>query len=208
LFGPFGANPNLKPEESTTQEAGLQVMSPDKKMEFTITGFNRTIKDVIIYVANGYENRDKQHDYGAELEAAYSLNERLSIKINYAYVDGKITQKISSKDTAYYNLIRRPKNNAHLFINYRVTKNFFISSSLQITGKRTDTYYDPISFLPSEVDLKPYALCNLYAEYGFRQKKFNVFVDAKNLTDKKNYYEIYGYAVQGFNVTGGIRFKL
>ena len=122
LFGPFGANPNLKPEESTTQEAGLQVMSPDKKMEFTITGFNRTIKDVIIYDANGYENRDKQHDYGAELEAAYSFNERLSIKINYAYVDGKITQKISSKDTAYYNLIRRPKNNAHLFINYQVTK--------------------------------------------------------------------------------------
>jgi outer membrane receptor protein involved in Fe transport len=58
------------------------------------------------------------------------------------------------------------------------------------------------------VDLEAYALWNLYAEYGFRKKKFNVFVDAKNLTDKKNYYEIYGYGVQGFNVTGGIRFKI
>ncbi len=208
LFGPFGANPNLKPEKSTTQEAGLQAMFLDKKLELTITGFNRDIKDVIIYDANGYENRDKQHDYGAELEAGYSFNERLSIKINYAYVDGKITQKIAGKDTAYYNLIRRPKNNAHLFINYQVNKNFLISSSLQITGKRTDTYYDPISFLPSVIDLEAYTLWNLYAEYGFRKKKFNIFVDAKNLTNKKNYYEIYGYGVQGFNVTGGVRFKI
>ena len=208
LFGPFGSNPNLKPEKSTTQEAGLQAMFLDKKLELTITGFNRNINDVIIYGANGYENRDKQHDYGAELEARYSFNERLSIKINYAYVDGKITQKISSKDTSYYNLIRRPKNNAHLFLNYQASKNFFISSSLQITGKRTDTYYDPISFLPSEVGLEAYTLWNLYAEYSFSKKRLTVFVDAKNLTNNKKYYEIYGYSVQGFNITGGIRFKI
>ena len=157
----------------------------NKKLELTVTGFNRNIKDVIIYEANGYENRDKQHDYGAELEAGYSFNEQLSFKINYAYVDGKITQKISGKDTVYYNLIRRPKNNAHLFVNYQASKNFFISSSLQITGKRTDTYYDPISFLPSEVDLKDYTLWNLYAEYSFRKKKLNVLVDTKKPLQKE-----------------------
>jgi len=208
LFGPFGANPNLKPEKSTTQEAGLQTMSRNKKLEVTITGFNRNITDVIIYEANGYENRDKQHDYGGELEAGYSFNERLSFKINYTYVDGKITQKISGKDTSYYNLIRRPKNNTHLFVNYQPCKNFFVSTSLQVTGKRTDTYYDPTTFLPSEVALRSYALWNLYAQYSFIKKKLNLFVDAKNLTNKKNYYEIYGYSVQGLNITGGIRFKI
>ena len=208
LFGPFGANPNLKPEKSATQEAGLQAMLLKKKFEFTITGFDRNISDVIIYEANGYQNRDKQHDYGAELEAGYSFNRQLSLKINYAYVDGRITQKIAAKDTSYYNLVRRPKNNAHLFINYRVNENFFISTSLQFTGKRTDTYYDPTTFLASEVNLKAYALWNLYAEYTLLKKKLNLFLDAKNLTNKKNYYEIYGYSVQGLNVTGGIRFKI
>jgi vitamin B12 transporter len=208
LFGTFGANPNLKPEKSATQEAGLQAMLLNKKLEFTVTGFNRNIKDVIIYESNGYENRDKQHDYGAELEAGYSINQQLSVKINYAYVDGKITQKIAAKDTSYYNLIRRPKHNAHLVVNYQASKNFFISSSLQITGKRTDTYYDPMTFLPSAVELKAYALWNLYAQYRFLKKKLSVFVDAKNLTNKKNYYEIYGYGVQGLNITGGIRFKI
>ena len=90
----------------------------------------------------------------------------------------------------------------------RSTKDFFISSSLQITGKRTDTYFDPIRFLPSQVDLKAYVLWNPYAEYSFCKKKLNVFADAKNLTNKKDYYEVYGYSVQGLNITGGIRFKL
>jgi len=208
LFGTFGANPNLKPEKSTTQEAGLQAMLLNKKFEFTVTGFNRNIEDVIIYASNGYENRDKQHDYGAELEAGYSLNKRVSVKINYAYVDGRITQKIAAKDTSYYNLIRRPKHNAHLFVNYQPCRNFFISGSLQITGNRTDTYYDPMTFLPSQVELKAYALLNLYAEYGFMKRKLNIFIDAKNVTNNKNYYEIYGYGVQGINITGGIRFKI
>jgi len=206
LFGPFGANPHLKPEKSNTQEAGLQATVAEKKLDLTVTGFNRSINDVIIYGFNGYENRDKQHDYGAELEAGYSINKKINIKVNYAYVDGKITQKLTTKDTTYYNLIRRPKHNVHLFAGYQVSKNLFFSSSLQVTGKRVD--YDFSSFPSSEVDLKGYALWNFYAEYGFLKKKLNIFADIKNITNKKDYYEVYGYNVQGINVTGGLRFQL
>lgn len=208
LFGPFGSNPNLKPEKSSTQEGGLQAGLLNKKLQFTIAAYNRNIKDVIIYGFNGYENRDKQHDYGAELEASYDISKKINLKINYAYVDGKITQKLSGKDTAYNNLIRRPKNNLHLLIGYHAAKNLFISSSLQVTGKRTDTYYDPNTFLPSQVELRSYALWNAYAEYDFLDKKLNVFVDVKNITNNKEYYEVYGYSVQGTNVNAGIRFKL
>jgi vitamin B12 transporter len=208
LFGPFGSNPNLKPEKSNTEEAGVQTALLEKKLEFTITGFNRIINDVIIYGFNGYENRDKQHDYGAELEVSYAICKQLNIKLNYAYVDGKITQKMAGKDTAFYNLIRRPKHNVHLFAGYQVNKNLFISSSLQITGKRIDNYFNPVTSIPSQVDLKGYALWNLYAGYNLLRKKLNIFVDVKNLTNKKNYYEVYGYSVQGLNVTGGLRFQL
>jgi vitamin B12 transporter len=206
LFGPFGANPGLKPEKSNTQEAGLQAALAEKKLELTITGFNRTISNVIIYGFNGYENRDKQHDYGAELEAGYSFSNQISFKINYAYVDGKITQKLTAKDTTYYNLIRRPKHNIHLVAGYQVNKNLFISSSLQITGKRTD--YDYSSFPASVVNLDAYALWNLYAAYTLSNKKLSIFTDIKNITGKKDYYEVYGYNVQGINVTAGLRFQL
>jgi vitamin B12 transporter len=206
LFGPFGANPNLKSEKSNTQEAGLQTAMLEKKLELIVTGFNRTINDVIIYGFNGYENRDKQHDFGSELEVSYTVNKKINIKANYAYVDGKITQKLAGKDTTFYNLIRRPKHNIHLFAGYQVNKNLYASSSLQITGKRIDNNF--LTFPSTQVELKAYALWNVYAEYNFLKKKLNVFIDAKNLTNKKNYYEVYGYSVQGLNVTGGLRFQL
>ena len=208
LFGPYGANPGLKPEKSTSLEAGLQTALLNKKLQFIVTGFNRTINDVIIYGNNGYENRDKQHNYGAEIEASYFVNKQLSLKINYAYVDGKITQKLPGKDTAYNNLIRRPKNNVQFFISYKLTENFLISSSLQVTGKRVDTYFDPVSFISRPVNLKSYALLNLYAEYSMLKKKLNFFADVKNITDNKSYYEIYGYNVQGLNATVGVHFQL
>jgi len=198
----------LKPEKSSTQEAGLQAALLESKVEFTIAAYNRDSKDVIVYGATTYENRDKQHDYGGELDASYAVSKNMNIKISYAYVDGNITQKLAGKDTTYYNLIRRPRHNAHLFISYRATKNLFITSSLQITGKRTDTYFDPVSFLSSQVDLKTYVLWNAYAEYAFLDKKLHVFADVKNITNNKDYYEVYGYSVQGVNITAGIRFKL
>ncbi|HRH49116.1 MAG TPA: TonB-dependent receptor [Panacibacter sp.] len=209
LFGQFGGNPNLKPEKSNTQEAGVQASLAEKKLSFTITGFNRNIKDVIIYGPQyTYENRDKQHDFGAELELNYTPTNQISFKASYTYIDGEIKQKLQGKDTTFYNLIRRPKNTINLFAGYQITKSFFISSSLQLVGKRIDTYYDPFTYLPSQVDLKSYALWNVYAEYKLLNGKLNVFVDAKNLTNKKNYYEVYGYSVQGTNVTVGVRFKL
>jgi vitamin B12 transporter len=208
LFGPFGSNPGLKPEKSNTQEAGIQSWLPGERLEFIITGFNRIINNVIIYGNNGYENRDKQHDYGAEAELNFQISHTVDIKLTYDYVNGKITQKTGNKDTSYFNLIRRPKNNLHVFAACKFTKKFLVSGSLQLTGKRTDTYYDPVTFIPSEVDLKTYAILNLYTSYAFFKNRLSVFVDAKNIANNRNYYEVYGFGVPGINITTGARFQL
>jgi vitamin B12 transporter len=155
-----------------------------------------------------YVNRDQQNDHGAHAEINYA-NKKISFKASYSYIYGKGKQKISTgKDSTFYNLIRRPKNNACLFMSYKINPDFFVSSSLQITGKRTDIYFDPVTFNNSQVNLKAYVLWNLYAEYSFLKNKLNFFADAKNLANKKNYYEIYGYNVQGFALTVGLRFQL
>jgi vitamin B12 transporter len=206
LFGPFGGNADLKPEKSSIQEAGLQSSVLNNKLDFTFSAFNRVINDVIIYNFSGYENRDKQHDHGAEVELNYAITRQFNLKLTYDYVDGKITQKLSNKDTTYHNLVRRPKNNVHAFLQYHVN-NFTASTSLQLTGKRIDTYYDPVTFIPRQVDLKSYALINLYVAYSFYKNKLNVFIDAKNLANKTDYYEVYGFGVASFNLTGGIRFQ-
>jgi vitamin B12 transporter len=56
--------------------------------------------------------------------------------------------------------------------------------------------------------LDAYLLWNAYAEYKLLKNDLVIFADAKNLTNKKDYTEVYGYNVQGFTFNGGVRFKL
>jgi vitamin B12 transporter len=206
LFGMYGANPYLKPEKSATQEAGVQVFSSAKKLSVTVSGFNRVINDVIIYGNDGYINMNKQHDYGAQLDIIYN-SKRLDVKASYAYIDGKLTDKSFGKDSSYYNLLRRPKNAIKLFAGYHITPDLYVSTSLQVTGERSDIYYDQ-NFMPVQANLNAYTLWNAYAQYGFLKKRMNIFVDVKNITNNTNYYEVYGYAVQGTTLNAGLHFKL
>jgi vitamin B12 transporter len=210
LFGPFGANPGLKPETSRSIEGGIQMWAINKKLSALASYYDRDIKDVIIYqYPKGYTNRDRQKDHGVELEFQYAPDNRWNLKASYAFVDGELTQKIAGKDTSFYNLIRRPKHTINLFAGYQVTDNFFVSTSFQQFSKRDDVFYNPANFYtPEPKVLKAYFLWNAYAEYKLLNNGLVVFADAKNITNKKDYAEVYGYNVQGFTFNGGIRFKL
>jgi vitamin B12 transporter len=89
---------------------------------------------------------------------------------------------------------------------YQFNEQFFASMNVQFFSKRRDIFYDPITYDPEQKILAAYSLVSIYAEYEF-EKKVKLFVDVKNIFDKKDYYEIYGFTVQGINITGGIRFK-
>jgi vitamin B12 transporter len=210
LFGPFGANPKLKPEISHGVEGGVQAWLLDKQFSALVTYYDRDIKHVIVYeYPKGYINRDRQKDHGAEIELQYLSPQHWRIKATYAFVDGEITQKVSGKDTTFNNLIRRPKHTINLFAGYQVTDKFFVSTSVQHFSKRNDIFYNPANFYsPEPKVLGAYLLWNAYAEYKFVKNDLVLFADAKNLTNKRDYAEVYGYNVQGFTFNGGMRFKL
>ncbi|OLY93788.1 vitamin B12 transporter [Cnuella takakiae] len=210
LFGPFGANATLKPETSQSFQGGVQTWLADGKLSVRANYFDRTIKNVIIYDwRQGYQNRDKQHDKGAELELQYQPNQQWNFRANYTFVDGAITQKLQTKDTSFYNLLRRPKNTFNLFAGYQVSKAFFVSASLQYLGKRDDVFFNPANFWTAEnKSLEAYALVHAYAEYQLVNQRLRIFADVRNLANKKDYSEVYGYSVQGRNAQLGIRFTL
>jgi vitamin B12 transporter len=209
LFGPFGSNPSLKPEESHTLEGGIQVWSINKQTSARISYFYRDIKDIITYTfPNGYVNGDRQKDHGLEAEINYTPDNKWNLKATYAFVDGQITQNIGTKDTSFYNLIRRPKHSINLYAGVQLTPNFFVSSSVQWYSKRIDNFYNPANFYALEQKtLNAYALWNLYAEYKIKSS-CRLFINGKNILNNTNYAEVYGYNVQGISVQGGIRFGL
>ena len=213
LYDPYSGNPALKPEKSNTAEGGVQVFLNDR-LSVLADYFAREIKDVIFYsydpsISNyRYININKQHDHGIEAELNYSLNNLLSFKASYTYVTGHTTQQVGGKDTTINGLQRVPKSNFQFTAGLRPCKAFFISSSLQVTGQRSDVFYDPNPpYDQSNVNLNSYVLWNGYMELAL-PGGFQLFLDAKNLTDKKNYYEVYGYSVQGRTLTAGVHIKL
>ncbi|HEX5026048.1 MAG TPA: TonB-dependent receptor [Agriterribacter sp.] len=211
LYGPYGANPDLKPEESATLEGGVQATLFSGLLDARAVYFKREIENVIVYGPSyQVENLDKQKDHGLEIESALHITKQLSVKLFYAYVDGEVTTKSKtepSKDTTYANLIRRPKHSFGTNIGYQLTPHFFVSTQINSYSSREDQFFDMASYTTKPVVLKAYTLWNAYAEYSFARKRIKLFVDVKNITNSK-FEEVYGYATPGFNIIAGVRLTL
>jgi vitamin B12 transporter len=208
LYGKYGSNENLKPEKSTSIEAGVQTTLAENKIELRVVAFDRKIKDAIVYGPSFINiNQDRQHDKGFEIEPTFFINKNLTVRTSYAFVDGDVTTPNGAKDTTYFNLIRRPKHSFSINIACQASKNLFVNANLKTFSKRTDLFFDPVTFEQSTVELKAYALLDVYAEYKLADGKVKVFADAKNITNSK-YTEVYGFNTLGFNLNAGISFKL
>jgi len=208
LYGQFGANQNLLPQESKNAEGGIQYLSSEKQFDVRATVFSRKIENVIGYGATGYVNLNKQDDYGFEIESTIQVNDQLSIRAFYAFVDGEVTTKtFTNTDTTFNNLIRRPKNSFGVNIGYQITKSLFASVNVKTFGDRKDTFFDLNDFSTKSVNLSAYQLLDIYAEYKLVDGKVRLFVDAKNILNQ-DYAEVHGYNTLRFNINTGVSFKL
>lgn len=212
LYGTYGANPDLKPEKSTTYEGGVQASFFNNLIDARVVYFNREVKDVIVFRTSPSAmlmNFNKQKDHGFEIEPTININKDLQVKLYYTFLEGDLhTTTGAGKDTSYNNLIRRPKHSFGGTIGYNVTKNLFVSTTVYNYGKRYDLAFDnnpPYGSI--QVDLASYTLWNAYAEYRFLNNRIRIFADVKNITDAK-YQEVYGYGTQGTNITAGLAVRL
>lgn len=210
LFGPFGANPDLEPETGRTLEGGLQVWALDRSLSLVATYFNRDLKDAITYAfPDGYINRDRQEDHGVEAELQFRPSDRWTLRANYTYVDGEITQDLGGKDTSFYNLLRRPRHSINLYAGAQALPKLFLSLEVQSAAARQDVFFDPAQFYAAVPQtLAPYTLIHASAEWGRPGGSFRLFADLRNIGDRNEYYEVYGYNAQGFNGTAGVRLRL
>lgn len=192
LFGFFGPNPNLEPEENLTIEAGLEY-NTNNGLRLSTVYFNRDEENTIIFGESGFENAlEAATVQGVEVEVEVNLFENLSISANYTFtelVDGT--------------RIRLPKHRANASLGYDFSPKTFASLDLQYVGDRLDTDFATFS----NVDLEAYSLLNLYFSHKlFDDNKFKVFASVNNLLNE-DYFEILGFTTQGRNVSLGFNLK-
>ncbi len=207
LYSPYGGNKNLKPEVSVTSELGLEHYFDDKKIKTQFVVFSRNIKDVQIYYAGKYLNRDEQKDLGIEFETSFQLEKNTTLKTFYTFVDGTInTKNGAGKDTSFHNLLKRPKHSIGINLSTKITSRFSVSINAIWQSQRNDAYYDNSTFKTVQTKLDNYALLDIYAEYAFYKNKLKAFVNARNIADVK-YTEASGYNTLGRNIYAGVRFN-
>jgi vitamin B12 transporter len=194
LYGQFGANDQLKPETSANVQTGAHYFSTDKRFNLRANYFNRQIANIIIYGTKGYVNLSEQNNQGIEIEPTVQINNALSVRGFYAFVDGD-------------NLIRKPKNTFGVNVGYQATAKLFVSANFKAFDARKDSFFDLTDFETKTVDLSDYQLLDVYCEYKILKGKLAFFIDAKNILNQE-YYEVYGYSTLRFNANVGVSARL
>lgn len=188
LYGFYGPNPDLKPEENVTMEGGLEFKFSNK---FRVSGlyFNREEKNFVDYdFVTGYFNIDGLvRTHGAEIEVYSIPIERLNVKANYMYAENK-------DDAA----VRIPEHKGNLMVGYDICSNTFASLSYQYTGDRLDR---------GDVTLDAFSLLNFYVSYTTLENKMKFFAGMDNILNE-DYLEITGYTTKGRNVRVGFQLSL
>ena len=201
---------DLQPEKATTYEGGVHILSARNIYNVRLAVFKRDVTDGIAFYTDPatfqsyYVNRDKQNDWGFEIEPTFNIGTTVQFILSYSYVDGEITTPANGKDTSFFNLIRRPKQIFSATANYQVTKHLFVSGQLRSFGKRTDLDFS--SFPATTTTLSSYTLFDLYVEYKFK-KLIRLFASGRNLANV-TYSEALGFNALDRNFTAGMIFKL
>ena len=191
LFGFFGANPDLKPEENKTTEGGLEYNSKDG-IRLSGVYFNRNEKNTIVFTS-AYENSEEDATVqGFEVEAELDLIENLQLTANYTF-----TELIDGER------IRLPKHRANANLGYDFSNETYAAINLQYVGDRSDLDFSTFS----NTELDAYTLFNLYFSHKILDDKMKLFITLDNILNE-DYFEILGYTTRGRNVSVGFNLNL
>lgn len=201
LYSEYG-NKQLKPEESNNYEMGVQTFSNNNSNSFRVTAFKRDIRNLIIFYsdpvtfASQYINRDKQNDYGFELESSIAIGKKGSWVNNFTFVDGER----KNINIQVKNLSRRPNFTFNSVLTVQPAKGFILMPSFRFVGTRLKGQYDA-----GPAQMPQYYTIDCYAGYEFNNM-FRVFIDYRNITNQR-YFDIPGYNSRRSNFMTGISFN-
>ena len=198
LFGPFGANPDLDPEEDTTIEGGVEYR-PFKNFRISALYFNRREENRIQFVTidpdtfeSQFQNNPGTADFdGIEVELEISPIKNLQVSANYTYTNAE--EGLS---------LRIPENVFNASVNYSFSKNTNASVSYQQTSSRDDLDFNTFE----NVVLDNYGILSAYMGHRFNQK-IRVFANIENITNT-DYLEISNFTTRGVNFRVGVQLNL
>ena len=198
LYGPFGANTNLRPEENTTLEGGLEIRLKDI-FRFNAVYFNRLEEGRIEYVVidpdtfeSRYQNREGTNRVGGmEVEVAATLLDNVQLNANYTF---------TNLDTDV--VLRIPKHKWNAQLAYTFNQGTYVSVNYQHLSDRLDTDFNTFT----DMDLAAYGLLNVTAQHRICEH-VQLSASLDNVLNE-DYVELLNYTTRGRNFRIGMRLTL
>jgi len=192
LYYPWYGNASLKPERSSSWEAGIEKAFFSERLLLSLTYFREDYKDLIVPDPLTWQatNINRAEIKGVETGLRVSLAEDISLRAGYVNLDAE------DRETGE-RLSRRPMHRLNLELSGK--KGPFSSSIYYIyTGGRYDSAI--------KGNLPPYSVVNISASYRV-SNTLSTFMRIENLFDR-NYEEAGGYGRPGLSIYGGMKVTL
>jgi len=198
LFEPTYGDMNLRPEENTGWDLGVEQSLFGSTLTVGTTYFHNNFDDLINFDSSlsKYKNIGRAMTQGVELTAALRPMDELTLRAGYTYT------RTEDKETGL-ELLRRPRNKVSFDGDYRFLKNANVNLGMVYVGSRFDNVYDPATFASTRVKMGEYLVVNLAASYDI-SKSIRIFGRVDNLFDR-SYEEVAGYGTAGISAFGGIK---
>jgi vitamin B12 transporter len=196
-------NPALRPERTTSYEAGLVQEWFTRRLRTEVSAFDNAFQDLIVYVYPTWQNVQASHARGLEFSARVKAASWLSATAGYTRMWTRITRSYTP-DSIFYGIgqeiARQPGNAGSLSVALS-PRRWTLRAGAVLVGERQD----PDSYVFGVTRNRGYQ--NVYASGSFRlSRNLTPFVHAANLLNQY-YSEVLGYPALARNISGGLRFE-
>ena len=212
---PFSvANPDLRPEHTTSWEAGLEHEMASGIMTLGATYFHQRFVDLIDYRFDGatsrYENIALARAAGTEVELRIAPLRGLSGDASYTWLDTKVLRAgFDPTPLAVLAqggpLLRRPKHSASAGLRYDLPTGVAVTARATYVGARADhLFHGAPTFDTEAVTLDPYTKLDLSLALPLRFAPLAFTLRADNVTATR-YQSVAGFATPGRMLLAGLR---
>ena len=194
LYGEFGANPELEPEDNRTIEAGVEFKTKSN-FRANLIYFDRKEENFVFFdnINFQYLNAEDTIDAnGVEFEADWKPLDELQVNANYTF-----TERMGD------NAIRIPKHKANATAFYSLSSGTILSMNYSYTGTRTDTDFNTFN----DVELDSYSLFGIAVSHELMANRLKIFFNIDNLFNT-SFTEVIGFQTRGRNMRFGFALSL
>jgi vitamin B12 transporter len=206
----------LRPERSTSWEAGIEQGLAGGKVSAWATHFDQRFRDMVVYdggVAAGepnYRNGSAARARGIETGLTTSMSHSVTASVSYTYLLAAATEDGGLASASFARgepLIRRPAHSAALVLRSRLFDRATLGGSFTYVGRRDDVDFN--QFPSQRVELPAYALVDLAGEVEILRPHYgrpgvSGIIRVENLFNE-DYDQVVGFAGRRRGVFGGAK---